>query len=110
VCGVFKAEAAAYFQRNYARMMDAGCDAMVLGYSEIPLMDERRQLTAPDPRLDSERGDRLAEQQQKDDILSQLHAAGVDYIRGGLTPDEEDVDFAQRVQAQGVKILRLAPL
>jgi aspartate racemase len=38
VCSVFKAEAVAYFQRVYARMKDAGCDAVVLGCTEIPLI------------------------------------------------------------------------
>jgi aspartate/glutamate racemase len=52
VCGVFKAEAVAYFQRAYARMKDAGCDAVVLGCTEIPADHERRQLAAADARLD----------------------------------------------------------
>jgi aspartate racemase len=37
VCSVFKSEAVAYFQQVYAWMKDAGCDAVVLGCTEIPL-------------------------------------------------------------------------
>ena len=53
VCGVFKAEAVAYFQRVYARMKDAGCDAVELGCTEIPLImnDSNSSL----PTLDSTR-------------------------------------------------------
>jgi aspartate racemase len=53
VCGVFKAEAVAYFQRAYARMKDAGCDAVVLGCSEIPLI--MNDANSPLPTLDSTR-------------------------------------------------------
>jgi aspartate racemase len=38
VCGVFKPEAVAYFQRVIARLKDEGCDAVVLGCTEIPLI------------------------------------------------------------------------
>ena len=51
VCGVFKAEAVAYFQCVYARMKDAGCDAVVLGCTEIPLIMNDNQLAAPNARL-----------------------------------------------------------
>jgi aspartate racemase len=53
VCGVFKAEAVAYFQRVYARMKDAGCDAVVLGCTEIPLI--MNDANSPLPTLDSAR-------------------------------------------------------
>jgi len=53
VCGVFKAEAVAYFQRAYARMKDAGCDAVVLGCTEIPLI--MNDANSPLPTLDSTR-------------------------------------------------------
>src|ERR1700719_4363014 len=53
VCGVFKPEAVAYFQRVMGRMKDAGCDAVVLGCTEIPLiMDDGN---SPVPTLDSTR-------------------------------------------------------
>ncbi len=53
VCGVFKPEAVAYHQRVIARMQQAGCDAVVLGCTEIPLIisDEN----SPLPTLDSTR-------------------------------------------------------
>jgi aspartate racemase len=53
VCGVFKPEAAAYLQRCIARMKDEGCDAVVLGCTEIPLIvtDDN----SPLPTLDSTR-------------------------------------------------------
>ncbi len=53
VYGAFKPEAAAYFQRVIERMKDAGCDAVVLGCTEIPLIvnDENSSL----PTLDSTR-------------------------------------------------------
>jgi aspartate racemase len=38
VCGVFKPEAVAYLQRVIARLKDEGCDAVVLGCTEIPLI------------------------------------------------------------------------
>ena len=53
VCSVFKAEAVAYFQRVYARMRDAGCDAAVLGCTEIPLI--MTDTNSPLPTLDSTR-------------------------------------------------------
>ena len=53
VCGVFKAEAVAYFQRVYVRMKDAGCDAAVLGCTEIPLV--MNDGNSPLPTLDSTR-------------------------------------------------------
>jgi aspartate racemase len=53
VYGVFKPEAVAVFQRVMARMKGEGCDAVVLGCTEIPLiMDETN---SPLPTLDSTR-------------------------------------------------------
>ena len=53
VCGVFRPEAVAYFQQVMGRMKGAGCDAVVLGCTEIPLiMDDAN---APLPTLDSTR-------------------------------------------------------
>jgi aspartate racemase len=53
VYGVFKAEAVAYFQRVIERMKAAGCDAVILGCTEIPLIisDDNSAL----PVLDSTR-------------------------------------------------------
>jgi aspartate racemase len=53
VCSVFKAEAVAYFQRVYARMKEVGCDAVVLGCTEIPLI--MNDANSPLPTLDSTR-------------------------------------------------------
>jgi aspartate racemase len=53
VCGVFRPEATAYFQGVIAEMKAAGCDAVVLGCTEIPLIiDDPR---SPLPTLDSTR-------------------------------------------------------
>ena len=53
VCGVFRPEAIAFHQRVIARMKDAGCDAVVLGCTEIPLiMNDANSLL---PTLDSTR-------------------------------------------------------
>jgi aspartate racemase len=53
VCGVFKPEAAAYVARVIARMKDEGCDSVILGCTEIPLiMDDSN---SPLPTLDSTR-------------------------------------------------------
>jgi aspartate racemase len=53
VCGIFQPEAVASHQRAIARMMDAGCDAVVLGCTEIPLIID--DSNAPLPTLDSTR-------------------------------------------------------
>ncbi len=53
VYGVFKPEAVAYFQRVMARMKDDGCDAVVLGCTEIPLI--MHDANSPLPTLDSTR-------------------------------------------------------
>ena len=53
VYGVFKPEAVAFFQRVIARMHDEGCDAVVLGCTEIPLI--MNDANSPLPTLDSTR-------------------------------------------------------
>jgi aspartate racemase len=51
VRGIFKPEAIAYHQRVMARMKDEGCDAVVLGCTEIPLI--MNDSNSPLPTLDS---------------------------------------------------------
>jgi aspartate racemase len=53
VCGIFKPNAVAYFQRVIERLKGEGCDAVVLGCTEIPLImhDQNSAL----PTLDSTR-------------------------------------------------------
>jgi aspartate racemase len=53
VCGIFRPEAVAFLQSVIARMKHAGCDVVVLGCTEIPLIisDANSQL----PTLDSTR-------------------------------------------------------
>jgi aspartate racemase len=54
VCGVFRPEAVAYLQRIIARLRDdEGCDAVVLGCTEIPLIID--DANSPLPTLDSTR-------------------------------------------------------
>ncbi len=53
VGGVFKPEAVAYFQRAIGRMKNEGCDAVVLGCTEIPLI--MNDSNSPLPTLDSTR-------------------------------------------------------
>jgi aspartate racemase len=53
VYGVFKPEAVAYHQRVIGRMKDEGCDAVVLGCTEIPLI--MSDSNSPLPTLDSTR-------------------------------------------------------
>ena len=53
VYGVFKPEAVAYFQRVIARLKNEGCDAVVLGCTEIPLI--MNDGNSPLPTLDSTR-------------------------------------------------------
>jgi aspartate racemase len=53
VYGVFKPEAVEYFQGVIARMKDEGCDAVVLGCTEIPLI--MNDANSPLPTLDSTR-------------------------------------------------------
>jgi len=51
--GIFKPEAVAYFQGVIGRLKDQGCDAVVLGCTEIPLIMNDRN--SPLPTLDSTR-------------------------------------------------------
>ena len=53
VYGVFKPEGIAYFQGVITRLKDAGCDAVVLGCTEIPLI--MNDGNSPLPTLDSTR-------------------------------------------------------
>jgi len=53
IAGIFKPEAIACFQRVIARMKDEGCDAVVLGCTEIPLI--MNDGNSPLPTLDSTR-------------------------------------------------------
>jgi len=53
VCGIFKPEAIGYFQRVIGRMKEEGCDAVVLGCTEIPLI--MSDVNSPLPTLDSTR-------------------------------------------------------
>nr|WP_246526992.1 amino acid racemase [Plastoroseomonas hellenica] len=53
VYGIFKPEAVARFRQVFGRLRDAGCDAVILGCTEIPLiMDDAN---SPLPTLDSTR-------------------------------------------------------
>ena len=53
VCGVFRPEAVAFFQRVFGRMKQQGCDAVVLGCTEIPVL--MSDANSPLPTLDSTR-------------------------------------------------------
>jgi aspartate racemase len=53
VRGVFRDEAVELFQRVMRRMQAAGCDAVVLGCTEIPLL--MNEANSPLPVLDSTR-------------------------------------------------------
>jgi aspartate racemase len=53
VYGVFRPEAVTYFQRVIARMKEEGCDAVVLGCTEVPLI--MSDSNSPLPTLDSTR-------------------------------------------------------
>ena len=53
VYGVFEPKSIAYFQKVIARMKDDGCDAVILGCTEIPLIIS--DATSPLPTLDSTR-------------------------------------------------------
>ena len=53
VCSVFKPEAVAYHQRVIERLKDEGCDAVVLGCTETPLIVN--DANSPLPTLDSTR-------------------------------------------------------
>ena len=47
VCSVFKPESVGYFQQVIARLKDQGCDAVVLGCTEIPLLIEQADSVLP---------------------------------------------------------------
>lgn len=53
VNGVFKPEATAYFQQVIERLKQAGCDAAILGCTEIPLIIDDSNSALP--TLDSTR-------------------------------------------------------
>ncbi|MDP1749625.1 MAG: amino acid racemase [Reyranella sp.] len=53
VCSSFKPQSVAYFQQVIGRMKDQGCDAVVLGCTEIPLI--LSDANSPLPTLDSTR-------------------------------------------------------
>jgi aspartate racemase len=53
VYGTFEPEAVAFFQRVMTRMKNEGCDAVVLGCTEIPLL--MNDANSPLPTLDSTR-------------------------------------------------------
>jgi len=53
VCGVFRPEAVAYFREVIGSLKDQGCDAVVLGCTEIPLI--MNDGNSPLPTLDSTR-------------------------------------------------------
>jgi len=53
VYGVFKPEGVAYYQQVFARMKRDGCDAVILGCTEIPLI--MNDANSPLPTLDSTR-------------------------------------------------------
>jgi aspartate racemase len=53
VCGVFKPATVRYFQQVMEKMKRAGCDAVVLGCTEIPLI--MNDTNSPLPTLDSTR-------------------------------------------------------
>ncbi|MGA2671694.1 MAG: amino acid racemase [Terracidiphilus sp.] len=53
VCGIFKPESIAVFQKAIERMKHEGCDAVVLGCTEIPLVVN--DSNSPLPTLDSTR-------------------------------------------------------
>jgi aspartate racemase len=53
VCSVFRPEAITFFQRVVGRMKDQGCDAVILGCTEIPLI--MNDANSPLPVLDSTR-------------------------------------------------------
>jgi hypothetical protein len=60
------------------------------------------------PGVNASMGSLSVEQQNA--ILAELHAAGIHYIRAGITPDDRGIDLAKRAQAQGIRILWLVQL
>lgn len=53
VCGIFKPQALNYLQGVAGRLKDAGCDGLILGCTELPLIID--DTTSPLPTLDSTR-------------------------------------------------------
>jgi aspartate racemase len=53
VCGVFKPEGIAYYQQVFVGLKNQGCDAVILGCTEIPLI--MSDSNSPLPTLDSTR-------------------------------------------------------
>jgi aspartate racemase len=53
VCGIFTPQAIGFFQQAIGRMQRDGCDAVVLGCTEIPLI--MSDANSPLPTLDSTR-------------------------------------------------------
>lgn len=53
VNGIFEPEAICYFQQTFTRMKSEGCDAVILGCTEIPLL--MNDTNSPMPTLDSTR-------------------------------------------------------
>jgi aspartate racemase len=53
VCGVFRPAAADYLAQTIGRLRDAGCDAVILGCTELPLILD--DTNSPLPTLDSTR-------------------------------------------------------
>ena len=51
VCGVFKPESIGRYQKMFSRMKDDGCNAVILGCTEIPLI--MNDSNSPLPTLDS---------------------------------------------------------
>jgi hypothetical protein len=60
VYGIFKPETVAYFQQVIGRMKDEGCDAVVLGCTEIPVDHERFEFSAADAGFHAPAGARRA--------------------------------------------------
>ena len=56
VYGVFKPEGVACFQRVIGAMKDEGCDAVVLGCTEIPLIIDHSNSPAADARFHAAAG------------------------------------------------------
>ena len=61
MCGVFKPEAVAVLSARHQRLKDEGCDAVVLGCTEIPLIMNDDELAAADARFDATARTRSAE-------------------------------------------------
>ena len=60
VCSTFKPESVAYFQQVIGRLKDQGCDAVVLGCTEIPLIINDANSPLPTLEFDAPAGARGA--------------------------------------------------